>query len=90
MKLVLVVATLVVAGSFAFMALTGGPSDEGAFHPDHTRVFNGFQDATSELVGEVSSVEPDSNPKQINDSKWRCYRRWAPVGRPAAAEIIRS
>lgn len=62
------------------------------FHPDHSRVFNGFQDAASDLVGGdgVGSVPPDSECKQVEDTAWRCYRRWAPPGNPDAAEILQA
>jgi hypothetical protein len=67
------------------------PKDD-AFDPDYNRVFNGFQQSTSELVGGdgVSSVEPDSDCKRVEDTRWRCYRRWAPVGHPEAAEILQA
>lgn len=54
------VALLVVGGGAIVLSGVLGPSEEGMFHPDHTRVFNGFQDATSDLVGGdgVSSVPP--------------------------------
>jgi len=77
-------------------ALAGGvawahraPQDD-VFNPDHDRVFNGFQQATSDLVGGggVSSVEPDSDCKQVADTQWRCFRRWAPVGHPDAAQVL--
>ena len=88
MKSLLLVAAVLTVGTVAFVGFTDGPNDEGVFHPDHSRVFNSFQDATSERVGEVSSVAPDSECKQIEANKWRCYRRWAPVGRPGAALIL--
>ena len=93
MKVVLaLVALLLVGGGAIVLSGVLGPSEEGVFHPDHTRVSNGFQDATSDLVGGdgASSVPPDSECKQVDDTTWRCYRRWAPVGHPDAAEILQS
>lgn len=90
-KVLLAVVVLLVGGSavlFVFDPLD--PSEEGRFHPDHTKVFNEFQDAVSAFVGGdgVSSVPPDSECKQTDDDSWRCYRRWAPVGHPEAAEVL--
>lgn len=67
-----------------------GPSKDGVFHPDHGRVSNEFQTTTSRIVGGggVSSVEPDSECKQTADTVWRCYRRWALVNHPEAAEVL--
>jgi hypothetical protein len=87
MKMALMAIALSAIG---LATLTVGPQDDGVFHPDHSRVFNNFQDATSALVGDVSSVPPDSECKQTHESKWRCYRRWAPVGQPEAAEMLQA
>ena len=61
---------------------------DNAFDSDYVRVSNGFQMATSKVVGEVSSVETDSECSKIDESRWRCYRRWAPVGQPDAVEVL--
>jgi hypothetical protein len=90
--MVALVVLLLLGGGAVVFPGAFGPSEEGVFHPDHTRVFNGFQDATSDLVGGdgLSGVPPDSECKQVDDTAWRCYRRWAPVGHPGAAEILQS
>lgn len=90
MKWLIAGVALLVGGGAVALAGVNRPSDEDVFHPDHTRVFNGFQKATSDLVGGdgVSSVPPDSECKQVAESLWRCYRRWAPAGNPGAAEIL--
>ena len=81
---------LLIIGGVGMVALVAfdRPNDEGIWHPDHTRVFNGFQSGIRPITGGVSSVEPDSECKQIEDSLWRCYSRWAPVGEPGAVEIL--
>lgn len=89
--LVLVALLLVGGGAIVFSGVLG-PSEKGVFHPDHPRVCNGFQDATSKLVGgDGASIVPhDSECMQVDDAAWRCYRRWAPVGHPEADEILQS
>lgn len=93
MRAMIAVGALLLVGAFAAL-VSGvlGPSEEGVFHPDHTRVMSGFQDAASELVGGggVSSVPPESECKQVDEATWRCYRRWAPLGKPGAAEILQA
>jgi len=89
-KLLLGGAALVFVGVAVVGSGVLGPSEEGVFHPDHSRVFNEFQSKTSQLVGGggVSSVDPVSECKQTADTVWRCYRRWAPVDEPEAAEVL--
>lgn len=88
MRVLLGVLAGLVATALAFVLLSAEPREDGVFHPDHSRVFNGFQEAASDLVGDVSSVPPDSECRQVDSSTWRCYRRWAPIGRPDGAEIL--
>jgi hypothetical protein len=93
MRVVFALMGLVVAGGIAIAVIDQqGSSQDGVFHPDHSEVFNEFQRATSELVGNdgVSSVPPDSECKQIEETTWRCYRRWAPVDQPEAVEILQA
>ena len=94
MKQILISIGVLVAigGGAAWFLIPDGPPEEGRFHPDYTRVFNGFQEATSAAVGGngVSSVQPDSECKQLEEHSWRCYRRWAPVGNPQAAEMLQA
>ncbi|HET7690493.1 MAG TPA: hypothetical protein VFK41_08950 [Nocardioidaceae bacterium] len=87
---------LTFAALGAVLALTffqqGQEPQSDAFDPDHSRVFNGFQQSTSVVLGNkgVSSVEPDSECKRLEKLTWRCYRRWAPVGHPDQAQIIQA
>lgn len=63
MKTIFAICALLLVGGGAYVLLgVLGLSQGGVFHPDHMRVFNGFHDATSELVGGdgVNSVPPDS------------------------------
>lgn len=87
----LMVSLLVLSllGIAAFFVLDRPPEDD-RFHPDYSRVFNGFQSAASDLLGNggVGSVAPDSDCRQLDASTWRCYRRWAPVDRPTAVEVL--
>lgn len=89
-KIAILLPVVAVSGIASFLLLDDRPPEDDRFHPDHTRVFNGFQDAASELLGGggVGSVPPDSDCRQLNESTWRCYRRWAPVGQPNAAEVL--
>lgn len=86
----LVALALLGLGGFWILTLNGSKEQGGWSDPDYTRVFNGFQQASSAIVGNggVGSVEPDSECKLIDDTTWRCYRRWAPVGHPEKAELL--
>lgn len=88
-KIAILLPVVVASGLAGFVLIDQSPDDD-SFHPDHTRVFNGFQEAASALLGGggVGSVPPDSDCRRLDESTWRCYRRWAPVGQPNAPEVL--
>jgi hypothetical protein len=88
-KLLVSLLILCLSAIAAFVVIDRSPEDD-RFHSDYARVFNGFQSAASDLLGNggAGSVAPDSDCRQLDASTWRCYRRWAPIERPTAVKVL--
>ena len=61
-----------------WIAGVGGPEPLAPWGEGPPEVSNAFWDKVA--VGKAgSSVEPESNCKEIGEQEFRCYARWAPV-----------